>query len=64
VLSVNGYHDLATPYFQTALDLSRIGFASVQVRNYDGGHMTYLDDVSRPLEKADIRAFYRSVATP
>jgi len=64
VLSVNGYHDLATPYFQTALDLSRIGFASVQVRNYDGGHMTYLDDVSRPLEKADLRAFYRSVAAP
>ena len=64
VLSVNGYHDLATPYFQTALDLSRIGFASVLVRNYDGGHMTYLDDVSRPLEKADLRAFYRSVAAP
>ena len=63
VLSVNGYHDLATPYFQTALDLARIGFSAVQVRNYDGGHMTYLDDVSRPLEKSDIRTFYRSLTT-
>ena len=61
VLSVNGYHDLATPYFQTALDLARIGFSSVQVRNYDGGHMTYLDDISRPQQKGDLRVFYRSV---
>ncbi len=61
VLAVNGYHDLATPYFQTALDLARIGFSSVQFRSYDGGHMTYLDDVSRPLEKADLRAFYDAV---
>jgi carboxypeptidase C (cathepsin A) len=61
VLSVNGYHDLATPYFQTALDLARIGFSAVQLRNYDGGHMTYLDDTSRPLQKGDLRAFYRSL---
>ncbi|MEP7275523.1 MAG: peptidase S10, partial [Betaproteobacteria bacterium] len=60
VLAVSGFHDLATPYFQTELDLARIGFAAVQVRNYDGGHMTYLDDVSRPLQKADLRAFYRA----
>jgi len=63
VLSVNGFHDLATPYFQTALDLSRIGRPDiVQVRNYNGGHMTYLDDGSRPLEGADVRALYRATA--
>jgi len=60
VMSVNGYHDLATPYFQTALDLARLpGNATVEFRTYDGGHMTYLDDRSRPLERADLRAFYR-----
>jgi carboxypeptidase C (cathepsin A) len=65
VLSLNGFHDLATPYFQTSLDLSRIGnFTAVQVRNYDGGHMTYLDDVSRPLQKADLRALYRAATAP
>jgi hypothetical protein len=60
VLSVNGFHDLATPYYQTMLDLARLGSDSrVQVRNYDGGHMTYLDDGSRVQMKADLRAFYR-----
>ena len=35
VLSLNGFHDLATPYFQTSLDLSRIGnFTAIQVRGY------------------------------
>jgi len=61
VLSLNGYHDLATPYFQTLLDLQRlIDMTDVTFRTYDGGHMTYLDDRSRPLEKADLRGFYRS----
>jgi carboxypeptidase C (cathepsin A) len=63
VLSVNGFHDLATPYYQTMLDLSRLGATPrVQVRNYDGGHMTYLDDGSRVRMKADLRAFYRAAA--
>jgi carboxypeptidase C (cathepsin A) len=63
VMSVNGYHDLATPYFQTLLDLQRLpNGAAVEFRTYDGGHMTYLDDRSRPVEKADIRAFYLKAA--
>ncbi len=60
VLSVNGYHDLVTPFHLTELDLARLpAAANVQVRNYAGGHMTYLDDASRPLEKADVAAFVR-----
>jgi len=60
VLSVNGYHDLATPFFQTELDLDRLGAdAPVLVRSYAGGHMTYLDDDSRPRLLADLRAFYQ-----
>ncbi|MED5619428.1 S10 family peptidase [Ideonella sp. BN130291] len=59
VLSVSGYHDLATPFFQTELDLARLGgTAAVQLRSYPGGHMTYLDDASRVRERADLQAFY------
>ncbi len=35
---------------------------NVQLRFYPGGHMTYLDDRSRPLLKASLAAFY--AATP
>jgi carboxypeptidase C (cathepsin A) len=60
VLSLNGYHDLATPFFQTELDLARMGAQpNLQIRHYDGGHMIYLDETSRPLEKADLAAFYQ-----
>lgn len=59
VLAVSGYHDLATPYHQTELDLARLGpHPNVAVRNYDGGHMTYLDDTTRVRQKADLRAWY------
>lgn len=66
VLSVNGYHDLATPFYQTEIDLARLGNTSnVLVRSYAGGHMTYLDDVARPSERADLDTFYQSaVAAP
>lgn len=59
VLSLSGYHDLATPFRQTELDLARLGAAvsAVQVKVYPGGHMTYLDDGSRPLMKADLVRF-------
>jgi carboxypeptidase C (cathepsin A) len=61
VLSVNGYHDLVTPFFQTERDLARIGpTPNVQERFYPGGHMTYLDDGSRVLEKADLVQFYQN----
>jgi carboxypeptidase C (cathepsin A) len=60
VLSLNGYHDLATPFFQTEQDLARLGPSpTVQTRFYIGGHMTYLDDGSRVLEKADLAQFYK-----
>jgi carboxypeptidase C (cathepsin A) len=59
VLSVGGYHDLATPFFLTDADLGRLGVnAPVSARYYSGGHMTYLDNQSRALEKADIAQFY------
>jgi carboxypeptidase C (cathepsin A) len=64
VLSLNGYHDLVTPFFQTEKDLARLGVnAHIQATFYRGGHMTYLDDRARPAEKADLVQFYqRAVA--
>jgi carboxypeptidase C (cathepsin A) len=63
VLAMSGYFDLATPFYQTELDLARLGAnAGIQIRNYDSGHMSYLDDRVRRLQKADLRAFYNSVS--
>ncbi len=60
VLAVSGYHDLATPFHVTELDLARMGTQPrLQIRNYPGGHMSYLDDATRVRQKADLAAFYR-----
>ncbi len=61
VFSANGYHDLVTPFYTTEQDLARLGAnAGITLRDYQGGHMTYLDDVARPQEKADLAAFYQA----
>ena len=61
VLAVSGYHDLATPFYQTEIDLARLGTQpNVSVRNYAGGHMTYLDDGSRPVMRVDLETFYQA----
>jgi len=63
IMAMSGYHDLATPFYQTELDLARLGAgAAVQIRNYDSGHMSYLDDKVRAQQKADLRTFYNSVS--
>lgn len=60
VLAASGYHDLATPFHQTEKDLARLGpNPNVIVRNYDGGHMSYLDDATRAKQKNDLQLFYR-----
>ena len=57
-LSISGYHDLATPFRQTELDLSRIALpARLDMRTYPGGHMTYLDDASRRRIRDDVAAW-------
>jgi hypothetical protein len=58
VLAINGYHDLATPFRITETDLARIPSSRIRVRNYVGGHMSYLDDGSRPQQRADLIAFF------
>lgn len=63
VLSLNGYHDLLTPFYQTEHDLARLGAQpNIATRFYAGGHMTYLDNVSLAAQKADLAQFYRDPA--
>jgi carboxypeptidase C (cathepsin A) len=63
ILSLNGYHDLATPFHQTELDLARLGNEpGLQFKYYASGHMIYLDDAARKLQQADLVAFYASLA--
>ena len=61
VLFLGGEHDLITPFHQTELDVARLPTgAPVALHFHPGGHMTYLDDGSRPLMKAELAAFYAS----
>ncbi|AOK28711.1 MULTISPECIES: S10 family serine carboxypeptidase-like protein [Burkholderia] len=61
ILSLNGYHDIATPFYQTELDLARLGSQpNLTIKDYQGGHMVYLDDTSRPQEKGDLVTFYNA----
>lgn len=60
VLAISGYHDLATPFHLTETDLARVDANRVKIRNYAGGHMSYLDDATRVTQLADLKAFYAS----
>jgi hypothetical protein len=67
VLSLNGYFDSVTPFYQTTLDLQNMPLLDAEVRrnnltikNYPSGHMIYLDGASRTAMKADLAAFYDS----
>jgi carboxypeptidase C (cathepsin A) len=65
---VHGYHDQACPFFQTEVDLLSGGalpqFADrISVKDYDGGHMTYLTPTSQVAMRADFRNFFTSPTT-
>ena len=61
VLFLGGEHDLITPFHQTELDAARLAAGvPVSLQFFPGGHMTYLDDGTRPLMKARLVAFYAS----
>ncbi|PMS38806.1 carboxypeptidase C (cathepsin A) [Trinickia symbiotica] len=69
VLALNGYHDLATPFFNTEKQLARLQTVqglnpNLQVTLYPGGHMIYLDDNARPKMKSDLRDFYAAQPAP
>ncbi|MBR8213926.1 S10 family serine carboxypeptidase-like protein [Burkholderia vietnamiensis] len=69
VLAENGLHDLATPFFNTEKQLARLQTVKglnpkLQVNFFQGGHMTYLDDVARPQMKRDLMIFYQGRRIP
>lgn len=63
VLSLNGYYDMATPFFITEYDLAHMNLApslrdNVQFRYYPSGHMIYLNTEVLPRLKQDLSQFY------
>jgi carboxypeptidase C (cathepsin A) len=61
-LAASGYHDLATPFHQTDLDLARLGENHQScLKYYASGHMTYLDDSARRAQQTDLINFLNSV---
>jgi carboxypeptidase C (cathepsin A) len=70
VLSLNGYFDAVTPFFQTKIDLLAmpvdpiVAKNNLTIRNYPSGHMIYLDRESRVAMKADLVAFYDAATSP
>lgn len=63
IMVTGGYNDLATPFYLTKLDLDRLGAderKNLTIKNYEGGHMIYLTNVSRVSMKPDLEKFYQS----
>ena len=68
LLSLNGYYDMATPFFATEYDISHIPMPEQTIKNisfkyYPSGHMIYLnEDAMEPMVK-DLKDFY-DIAAP
>ncbi|MFM0339632.1 S10 family peptidase [Paraburkholderia fungorum] len=67
VMSLNGYFDLATPFYATEYALAHLGIdaplrANVRIAYYPTGHMIYLDDAALHTLKHDLVSFYTSGA--
>jgi len=63
VLAANGYFDLATPFFQTELDLAHLGVPTALLANlartyYRAGHMLYTSEDDLTKFVADLGRFY------
>lgn len=63
VLSMNGWYDMATPFFGTENDLGHMMLEPAQARNlsftyYPAGHMTYLNPDALVAMKRDLSAWY------
>ena len=63
ILSLNGYYDMATPFFGTENDLGHMMLEpaqqpNLQFRYYPAGHMTYLNPDALRQMKRDLAAWY------
>jgi len=64
VLSLNGYYDMATPFFGTEYDLEHMMLDPAQQRNlefryYPSGHMVYLNPDALHAMRLDVQNFIR-----
>ncbi|MGE5562509.1 MAG: S10 family peptidase [Bacillota bacterium] len=64
VLSLNGYYDMATPFFGTEYDLSHMMLDPAQQKNleyryYPSGHMVYLNPDALHQMRLDVQNFIR-----
>lgn len=65
LLSVNGYYDLATPFFGADYEIGHMALdpsvaANITYTYYPSGHMMYIDPPSARQLKADLDQFYAS----
>ncbi|MBS0463880.1 MAG: peptidase S10 [Proteobacteria bacterium] len=63
VLSLNGYYDMATPFFATEYDIAHMMLEPAQKQNlefryYPSGHMIYLNPDALHQLHADLASFY------
>ncbi|WP_380872747.1 peptidase S10 [Sphingomonas sp. DBB INV C78] len=63
VLSLNGYYDMATPFFSTERDLKHMMLPAnlqpnLQFRYYPAGHMVYLNPEALRQMRIDLERFY------
>ena len=68
VLSLNGYYDMATPFFATEFDMAHMMLEPAQARNlefryYPSGHMIYLNPDALHHLHADLADFYNRAVT-
>jgi carboxypeptidase C (cathepsin A) len=66
LLSLNGYYDMATPFFGTEYDLKHMNLQPAQARNisfryYRSGHMAYLNPDALHMLHRDLAAFYDEI---
>ncbi|MHB8286721.1 MAG: S10 family peptidase, partial [Caulobacteraceae bacterium] len=63
LLSLNGWYDMATPFFNTEYDLNHMGLPpnltkNIHLEYYPSGHMVYLNVEALAKLKADVARFY------
>ena len=65
--SLNGWYDMATPFFNTEYDIAHMELpaplkANVRFSYYPSGHMVYLNPDALRQMKADVSRFYDDAA--
>ncbi len=61
--SLNGWYDMATPFFGTEYDINHMQLdaslrGNIRFAYYPSGHMVYLNPEALKLMKADVAKFY------